>query len=367
MPTRPLHVPLESRAAPSANGASTHGPVPMGTDSVGGATAGNGRAQSVPLTRASFRRRSTRTYSAYTSAMATSRRPRERFGCASSWMRPTPGSSRPAVTPWRSFDLARLPGCNARSRAAASSLSCTRAIGRACFLSTAQTENMSDQSSSSAGKPSSSAAVARTSSGDSSTATAVASLRMTAGLGACVTTSPTDLRTSSVCTATASMPWESVGRAPVTSRSPSTGRPPLPSSRSSSGRSDNGANPFESGYCVPMADTVLIHPNRDKAESKATRVGVILLLLASAGLILVITLGGWSQLQGAQPVSFAYVIVYVGMALFVARWNRGVLPVAAALAIRGFQQQWNVEVEVPRDEAERYRRGDREPGQVQPA
>jgi hypothetical protein len=171
------------------------------------------------------------------------------------------------------------------------------------------------------------------------------------------------------------------------------------------------------GIVTPMADTVLIHPNRDKAESKATRAGVILLLLASAGLILVVTLGGWSQLQGAQPVSFAYVIIYVGMALFVARWNRGVLPVAAALAIlfavvaavagpawferdkagfddpalepsilglltiilvpvqllliaftlRGFQQQWNVEVEVTRDEAERYRRGDREPGQVQPA
>ena len=162
-----------------------------------------------------------------------------------------------------------------------------------------------------------------------------------------------------------------------------------------------------------MADTVLIHPNRDKAESKATRAAVILLLLVSAGLILVITLGGWSQLQGAQMVSFGYVIVYVGMAFFVSRWNRGVLPVAAALAIlfavvaavagpawfdrdkagfedpalepsilglltiiqillivfamRGFQQQWNVEVEVTRDEADRYRRGDSEPGQVQPA
>jgi hypothetical protein len=166
-----------------------------------------------------------------------------------------------------------------------------------------------------------------------------------------------------------------------------------------------------------MADTVLIHPNRDKAESKATKGFVIVLLLVSAALILIITLGGWSQLQGAQPVSFAYVIVYVAMAFFVARWNRGVLPVAAALAIlfavvaavagpawfdrdkdgfddpalepsilgfltimlvpvqlmlivaalRGFQQQWNVEIEVSRDEAERYRRGEREPGQFQPA
>jgi hypothetical protein len=166
-----------------------------------------------------------------------------------------------------------------------------------------------------------------------------------------------------------------------------------------------------------MAETVLIHPNRDKVESKATKAVVILLLLASAALILIITFGGWSELQGAQLVSFGYVVVYVVMAVFVSRWNRGVLPVAAALAIlfavvaavagpawfdrdkagfddpalepailgmltiilvpvqllliafamRGFQQQWNVEVEVSRDEAERYRRGDREPGQIQPA
>jgi hypothetical protein len=39
-----------------------------------------------------------------------------------------------------------------------------------------------------------------------------------------------------------------------------------------------------------MADTVLIHPNRDKPESKATKAAVILLLLVSAGLVLVVTL-----------------------------------------------------------------------------
>ena len=82
-----------------------------------------------------------------------------------------------------------------------------------------------------------------------------------------------------------------------------------------------------------MADTVLVHPNRDKAASQATRGIVFLLLLISAALILIVTLGGWSHLQGAQPISFAYVIVYVVMAWQVARWNRGVLPVAAALAI----------------------------------
>jgi amino acid transporter len=157
-----------------------------------------------------------------------------------------------------------------------------------------------------------------------------------------------------------------------------------------------------------MADTVLIHPNRDKPESKATKAAVVLLLLVSAALVLIVTLGGWSVLQGAQVVSFAYVAIFVVMAFFVARWNRGVLPVAAGIAIlfavvaavagpawfdrdkagfdnpalepsllglltlilipvqlllivfamRGFQQKWNVEVEVTRDEAERYRTGD---------
>ncbi len=167
-----------------------------------------------------------------------------------------------------------------------------------------------------------------------------------------------------------------------------------------------------------MADTVLHHPNRDKAESKATRAVVILLLLTSALLIAVVTFGGWSQLQGAQMISIFYVIIYVVMAYFVTKWNRGVLPVAAGLAIlfavvaavagpawferdkagfdnptlepsilglltlilvpvqlllvafamRGFQQQWSVEVEVRRDEAERHSAGgDSSGGAVQPA
>ena len=58
-----------------------------------------------------------------------------------------------------------------------------------------------------------------------------------------------------------------------------------------------------------MADTVLAHPNRDKAESKATKAIVILLLIASAALILIVTIGGWSLLQGAQIVSFAYAAI----------------------------------------------------------
>ena len=74
------------------------------------------------------------------------------------------------------------------------------------------------------------------------------------------------------------------------------------------------------------------HPNRDKPESKATKAIIVLLLLATAGLVAIVTFGGWSVLQGAQPVAFAYILVLLVMAYYVYNWNRGVLPVAAALA-----------------------------------
>jgi lysylphosphatidylglycerol synthetase-like protein (DUF2156 family) len=75
------------------------------------------------------------------------------------------------------------------------------------------------------------------------------------------------------------------------------------------------------------------HPNRDKAASKATNATVILLLLISVALILIICIGGWSALEGAKILTIAYPLLYLVMAFYVARWNRGVLPVAAALAI----------------------------------
>jgi hypothetical protein len=82
------------------------------------------------------------------------------------------------------------------------------------------------------------------------------------------------------------------------------------------------------------ADAVVIdHPNRRRAASRATQVIVVLLLLLSAVLIAVVTIGGWDELQGAKALQIGYVAVYVLMAFLVARWNRGVLPVAAALAI----------------------------------
>jgi hypothetical protein len=78
---------------------------------------------------------------------------------------------------------------------------------------------------------------------------------------------------------------------------------------------------------------IITHPNRDKPVVQATRATVILLLLASAGLVLIVTVGGWSVLEGAVPVQIGYIAAYLTMAFFAARWNRGVLPVAAALAV----------------------------------
>jgi hypothetical protein len=151
-----------------------------------------------------------------------------------------------------------------------------------------------------------------------------------------------------------------------------------------------------------VADTALVHPNREKAASKATKSGVILLLVAAAVLVAIITIGGWASLQGVQIIVIGYVLVFLLMAYYVAQWNRGVLPVAAGLAIlllaptavaapawferdhkgfdnpglppsmlglltvvllvvlvlvivfamRGFSQKWNIEVEISQDDYE---------------
>jgi hypothetical protein len=157
---------------------------------------------------------------------------------------------------------------------------------------------------------------------------------------------------------------------------------------------------------APDEDRVIHHPNREKGGSKATKAGTILLLLASAALTAIITIGGWQDLEGAQVISIFFIIVFLLMAFFVGRWNRGVLPLSAAFAIvllvfaaiaapgwfdrdaagydnpglppgllglltvilipvefllivfamRGFSQKWNVEVEMSREEYDRIHR-----------
>ena len=75
------------------------------------------------------------------------------------------------------------------------------------------------------------------------------------------------------------------------------------------------------------------HPNRDKPESIRTKGIIAFLLILSSLLFLVITWGGWNKLQGAKAVNIFYIVVYVVFAFYVYRWNRGVLPVASALSI----------------------------------
>ena len=83
----------------------------------------------------------------------------------------------------------------------------------------------------------------------------------------------------------------------------------------------------------PDEGVIITHPNRDKPAVQATRAVVILLFLVSAAMVLIVTIGGWGVLEGAKPIQIAYIIVYLVLAFFAGRWNRGVLPVGAGLAV----------------------------------
>jgi hypothetical protein len=79
----------------------------------------------------------------------------------------------------------------------------------------------------------------------------------------------------------------------------------------------------------------LWRPNRAKPETKTTKAIISFLLLVSAALLIIITLGGWTRLEGASVgvATLVWAGLYILFAFLVARWNRGVLPVTAALAI----------------------------------
>jgi lysylphosphatidylglycerol synthetase-like protein (DUF2156 family) len=77
----------------------------------------------------------------------------------------------------------------------------------------------------------------------------------------------------------------------------------------------------------------LWRPNREKPEAQSARALVVFLLLVTAALAFVIIIGGWSRLEGVKALTIIYAALYVLFAFLVARWNRGVLPVASALAI----------------------------------
>jgi hypothetical protein len=144
----------------------------------------------------------------------------------------------------------------------------------------------------------------------------------------------------------------------------------------------------------------LWRPNREKAGSVTTKWVIVLLLLLTAGLAALITIGGWKVLQGGGGMGIVcaiYAILYIFFAFLVARWRRGILPLAAALsmilaifcavgadswfardkagfdeaalsssvvgvlvivlAIYGFNQGWNIEEERPIGNGEDYGAG----------
>ena len=80
----------------------------------------------------------------------------------------------------------------------------------------------------------------------------------------------------------------------------------------------------------------LWRPNREKAGSVTTKFVVVLLLAATAVIAGLVTIGGWSLLKGGSGMGIVcaiYAILYAFFAFLVARWNRGILPVVAALSM----------------------------------
>lgn len=80
----------------------------------------------------------------------------------------------------------------------------------------------------------------------------------------------------------------------------------------------------------------LWRPNREKTESQTTRFLAVLLLIVSAALMLIITLGGWSVLVGGSTygiIALVMVAVYLLLAVMTWRWSRGALSLTMALSV----------------------------------
>ena len=80
----------------------------------------------------------------------------------------------------------------------------------------------------------------------------------------------------------------------------------------------------------------LWRPNREKGSSVTTKFVIVVLMLATAVLAALVTVGGWSLLKGGGAmgtVCAIYAILYAFFAFRVARWSRGILPLSAALSM----------------------------------
>jgi hypothetical protein len=80
----------------------------------------------------------------------------------------------------------------------------------------------------------------------------------------------------------------------------------------------------------------LWRPNREKAESVTTKFVLVLLLAATAALAAIVTVTGFSLMTGGSGmgiICLIFAVLYAFFAFLVFRWNRGILPVAAALSM----------------------------------
>jgi len=80
----------------------------------------------------------------------------------------------------------------------------------------------------------------------------------------------------------------------------------------------------------------LWHPNREKADVITTKYVIALLMLATAVLAAIVTITGFSLLNGGVGMGFLcliYAALYAFFAYLVVRWSRGILPVAASLSM----------------------------------
>ncbi|HET6570169.1 MAG TPA: hypothetical protein VFG58_01595 [Solirubrobacterales bacterium] len=79
----------------------------------------------------------------------------------------------------------------------------------------------------------------------------------------------------------------------------------------------------------------LWHPNREKREVVATKFVIALLMLATAAIAGIVTIAGFSLINGGNAmgaVCLLFALLYAFFAFLVVRWSRGILPVAASLS-----------------------------------
>jgi hypothetical protein len=80
----------------------------------------------------------------------------------------------------------------------------------------------------------------------------------------------------------------------------------------------------------------LWRPNREKPEAITTKFVVVFLLAVCSAILALVTIAGFSLLDGGAGmglICLLFALIYAMFAFFAARWNRGVLPVAAAMAM----------------------------------